>query len=117
MFSHFFVELGDRLRSESKFPIWTYWLGFGFLRTGRSPAPGCAGATGFVVVPVAGVAAEIPPSVYAFLSHLSASACAPPVSSFVCLALLYSLTARSRCPSKSKIFPREMWPQTSVHFS
>ena len=58
------------------------------------------------VPPAPGAAAVVAPSAYAFFKNPSATSCAPPVLSLVCFALLYSFTARSRCASKSKIFPR-----------
>src|SRR4029077_4605628 len=74
--------------------------GLGFFRTGFSPEAGAGMATaGLTVPPAGGVATEVPPSEYAFFRNPSATCCALPVSSLVCFALLYSLTARSRCPS------------------
>src|SRR5882757_7002617 len=77
------------------------------LRTGRVSGLMAAGAllVGPLEVPV-GTEAAIDPSEYAFFRKDSATSCALPVSSLVCLALLYSLTARSRWPSRSKILPR-----------
>src|SRR6266851_846579 len=79
----------------------------GFVRRGFSlDAGGGIAAVGFARPAVTGAATEVPPSAYAFFTKPSAACCAPPVSPLVCFALLYSLTARSRCPNRSKIFPR-----------
>src|SRR5262249_9228321 len=52
---------------------------------------------------------------YAFCRYRLASSRAPCVLSLVCKAWRYSLVARSRWPVVSKILPRPIWLQTSVH--
>src|ERR1700722_2373936 len=75
-------------------------------RTGRLSAGAAVGAWAGAPLTPPGTAALTAPSEYGFFRKDSATCWALPVSSLVCLALLYSLTARSRWPSRSKIFPR-----------